>query len=78
MKKILILALSLIAGVKCDDIFNFGYQTVNANGETSYGMPDWDDVSCSNTDTCVSIHFLETLQMRFTALTIIPITERMA
>ena len=52
--KVILLFLGLLHATRSDDIFNYGYQTVNVDGEQSYQMSQWNQVSCVNKNTCVS------------------------
>jgi len=37
------------------DLFNYGMDDTRENGARSFGQPNWDEVTCSNEDTCVSL-----------------------
>lgn len=54
--KFVVLGLFGVVAVEGNDsdLFNYGFSDKRENGARSFGQKNWEDVTCSNLDSCVS------------------------
>lgn len=43
------------SGANNSDLFNYGMETFDDNGDRSYGQEDWDGVDCDDLGECVRL-----------------------
>ena len=49
-----VLAAARGVSARNDDLFNYGFDTFDDEEGESFGQPEWDEVTCSDLDECVS------------------------
>ena len=58
---IAICSIAIVEG-RNDDLFNYGEEDTVENGFRSFGQLNWNEVTCDDVKTCVSLHYKYVLQ----------------